>query len=54
MATNTADTKPFLVSLAEKLTSRKTKADFVKVRHQTSCFLLLIANLVAELRYLWL
>ncbi len=54
MVEHTADTKPFLVSLAEKLTTKKARTDFVKVRHQTSCFLLLIANLVAELRHLWL
>jgi len=50
----TADTKPLLVKFAEKLSSNKAKAELVRVKHQTTCFMLLVANLAAELRHLWL
>jgi hypothetical protein len=46
--------KPFLVRMAEALTAKKVKQDLVRVKHQTTCFLLLIANLAAELRHVWL
>ena len=52
--TSVLDTKPFLVRMAEAMTAKKVKQDLVRVKHQTTCFLLLVANLLAELRHLWL